>query len=136
MLRINWPEFITKISVYYSALILPLTIVKVPDPFQRIHPKFIRLNLVTRPGQKHCNIHSSLGLRHTRMRLFFPMMNLHSSENIIRFQSPKTFFLKVHTTRFYLLTTQRGYIWFFFVQPDYDIYYETNIFLKKICRFP
>lgn len=25
---------------------------------------------------------------------------------------------------------------FFFVQPVYDIYYETNIFLKKICRFP
>lgn len=42
-----------------SALILPLTIVKVPSPFQQIHPHIIGLILAPRPGLMHCSIHSS-----------------------------------------------------------------------------
>lgn len=136
MLRINWPEFITKMSVYYSALILPLTIVKVPDPFQRIHPKFIRLNLATWPGQKHCNIHSSLGLRHTRMRLFFSNDEFTFIRKYHTIPITKNYFLESPYYSLLPINYPARIHMGFFVQPVYDIYYETNIFLKKICRFP
>lgn len=107
MLSNNRPKFIIKDFSILFTMVLPLTIVKIPGPFQHKHPQIIRLTLANRPGLMHCGTHSTPGLRHTR--LFSPMNTLHSSGYITQLQSRSTFqclFSLAHATRFFMLTSQ------------------------------
>lgn len=105
-----------------SALILPLTIVKVPGPFQQIHPQIIRFTLALRPGLMHCGIHS-----HTYF-LFSPMITLHSSERNTRFQSPSSFQCIISLSPCYSLFYVNFRIRMFVRITRVWYLYETNIF--------
>jgi hypothetical protein len=75
-----------------------------------------------------CGIHSYLGLRHIYTRLFSPMITLHSSEKIKRFQLPSTFqwhFPLAHATRLIKFISR---IRMFCLQHACNNCYGTNMF--------
>lgn len=127
MLSNNRPKFIIKDFSILFTMVLPLTIVKIPGPFQHKHPQIIRLTLANRPGLMHCGTHSTPGLRHTR--LFSPMNTLHSSGYITQLQSRSTFqclFSLAHATRFFMLTSR--YVCYFLTTRLWYLLRNKHIF--------
>lgn len=114
----------------FSALILPLTIVKVPSPFQQIHPHIIGLTLAPRPGLMHCSIHSSpRSPPHKYYMVILSNDHFYIHQKISQFQSPSTFqclFPLAHATHLFMITFQIRNTVFFLVQHACDIYYGRN----------
>ena len=131
-------------SVYFWALILPSSTVKVPTPSQVMQPQIIKLARTPRPGNKHGGVHSSPGRRQISTRLSIPksiyitffqksftvvcLFNLHHASHFLTLQS-RILMLFVYNTLVIFCVKQ--------VSLNSSIRYKSSpILIENISNFP
>ena len=122
-------------SVYFWALILPSSTVKVPTPSQVMQPQIIKLARTPRPGYKHGGVHSSPGHRQISTRLSIPKSTLHSSLYITFFQKSFTvvcLFNLHHASHFLTLQSR---ILMLFVYNTLVIFCVKQVSLNSSIRY-